>query len=147
MKEQIITQCQETLAEKITALEKRLADIAESRNNETKSSAGDKYETGRAMMQIEEDKAASQVQQLRQTLARLNQLDWKKEHQQVAPGSLITTDRGLFFIGIGLGKISVNNQRIFAISLRSPIGQALQGKKVGDQVIYNQVEYQLLGID
>ena len=147
IKAQIVTQCRETLEKKILALEKRLVDIAESRNNETKSSAGDKYETGRAMMQMEEDKAATQLQQLQQTLAQLNQLDWQSKHQEVKPGCLVSTNKGSFFIGIGLGKIVVDEQRIFAISIRSPIGQVLQGKKVGDQVQFNQVVYQLLDIN
>ncbi|MEO0339795.1 MAG: 3-oxoacyl-ACP synthase [Bacteroidota bacterium] len=147
LKAQIIQHCEQSLQTKIESLKKRLSDIAESKNNETKSSAGDKYETGRAMMQMEEDKAASQLQQLQQTLAQLNQLEWQSHHQDVKPGSLVSTNKGDFFIGIGLGKIMIDHQRIFAISIRSPIGQVLQGKKVGDQVQFNQVIYQLLEIN
>ena len=41
------------LDQDITALEQDVRDLQLSANEETKSSAGDKYETGRAMIQIE----------------------------------------------------------------------------------------------
>ena len=42
----------------INRAQKEFQFITESANNETKSSAGDKHETGRAMAQIEQEKAA-----------------------------------------------------------------------------------------
>ena len=38
-----------------------MVNAQEAANEEGKSSVGDKYETGRAMMQIERDKAAQQL--------------------------------------------------------------------------------------
>ncbi len=49
------------LDDKIEILKEEIESTKESRNNDTKSSAGDKYETGRAMMQIELDKNEAQL--------------------------------------------------------------------------------------
>ena len=51
------------LEQKIKIAEESISCIQEARNNETKSSAGDKYETSRAMMQAELDKQNILLQQ------------------------------------------------------------------------------------
>jgi len=52
IKEALYKACEEDTEKRINVIERNLKSIEESRNNETKSSAGDKYETGRAMLQI-----------------------------------------------------------------------------------------------
>jgi transcription elongation GreA/GreB family factor len=100
----------------------------ESRDSDTKSSAGDKFETGREMMQREMDKWSAQIDQ---TLISLNKLDRIADLPAsaiISEGSLVETDQETYFISIGYGKLD----SIYAISIESPLGVELKGKRVGD---------------
>jgi transcription elongation GreA/GreB family factor len=101
----------------------------ESRDSDTKSSAGDKFETGREMMQREMDKLSTLIDTTQNSLKKLIQLPLSPA-QVVCDGSWVETDQGIYYISIGIGKID----DIFAISIESPIGDLLKGKKIGDSI-------------
>ena len=125
------------LAARASDLATEIAATLEARNSDTKSSAGDKHEVGRAMVQQELDQLETQlakVQMMQQELARVP-LDRVYEHAGF--GSLVNTDQGNYFVAIGLGAVEVDGERCFAVSLASPIGQALKDKKAGDAVDFN----------
>lgn len=113
-------------------LENTLASTKESRDNDTKSSAGDKFETGRAMMQQEMDKLEQQLHQLQQQIFQLSTLNTESKQAQVGFGSLVTTENNSFFLAIPFGKINVHNQNYWVISTASPVGKTMLGKKAGD---------------
>ena len=124
------------LDRKIEVISAAIASAKDSRNNDTKSSAGDKYETGREMMQIEIEKnevLLNQTAKQRKELARINV---SEEFNKVAFGSLVVTDKGTYFISIGIGKIQIDDQICYAISLASPIGALLKDKMLGDEVSF-----------
>ena len=106
----------------------------ESRDSDTKSSAGDKFETGREMMQREMDKISATLDQYKNQVSLLSKINLHRNYPVVDLGGLIATDQGIYYLSIGLGKIEINSEFIFAISLDSPIGQLFKGKKVGDTV-------------
>jgi hypothetical protein len=122
----------EKVDEKIAAAHADLVSATESRNSDTKSSAGDKHETGRAMMQMEVDYAGMQLQKALQLKGELDQIDFQTKSERAVAGSLVTTSRGQFLLSIGLGRLETVEGPFFAISPGSPIGQALTGKKKGD---------------
>lgn len=124
----------EELDRKIEVINKAIASAKDSRNNDTKSSAGDKYETGREMMQIEIEKNEVLLNQTGKQRKELARIDISEEFNKVAFGSLVTTDKGTYFISIGIGKIQIDDQICYAISLASPIGGLLKDKVVGDEV-------------
>ena len=104
-----------------------MEDAQESANSDTKSSAGDKHETSRAMAMLEKDKAAGQLNEaskLKQLLSRINP---EKSDSEVGLGSLIKTNNGWFYISVGLGKVSVVNETVFCLSLASPLGKVIVG--------------------
>ena len=104
----------------------------ESRDSDTKSSAGDKFETGREMMQREMDKISASIDQSKNQLNFLSKINLNRPYSTVDLGCLIITDQGIYYISIGLGKFEINAEIIYAISLDSPIGQLFKGKRVGD---------------
>jgi len=57
IKQKIYTHFLKMLNTNISILQKSLVDLKESSSNETKSTAGDKYETALAMLQIEQSNA------------------------------------------------------------------------------------------
>ena len=120
-----------------------LANATESANNETKSSAGDKHETARAMMQLEQEKLGHQLKELQDQKSELEKIDISKPSTQIAKGTLIQSDKGFLFLSIGLGKISVEDKNVFAVSPQSPIGIKLLGKKENDAVEMNGVKYKI----
>lgn len=140
LKEQIILHLQQLIQNKIEAIQSNQNSINESRLNETKSSAGDKYETGPAMLQQEEDKNKMQLQNALDLNEVLSKLNTEKIHDKVDLGSLVVSNLATYFFSIGLGKIEINNSTIYCISLQSPIGIALQNKKVGDKVMFQNNE-------
>jgi len=119
----------------------------ESKNNETKSSAGDKFETGRAMMQIEQEKNELQLSKTFQLKNLLQQIDIEKESETVVFGSLVTTNRGKYFIAIGIGKIEIENEIYFVISLDSPVGKLLLGKSVGEEIEFRGQRFLVERVD
>lgn len=104
----------------------------ESRDSDTKSSAGDKFETGREMMQREMDKISASIDQSKNQVNFLSKINLHRHYSNVDVGCLMKTDQGIYYISIGLGKIEINAESIYAISLDSPIGQLFKGKRVGD---------------
>jgi hypothetical protein len=108
----------------------------ESRDGDTKSSAGDKYETGREMMQREMDKSLSLIQLYQ------NQF----HHLKDSAIQLIKSNQGIFIICVGLGKIQLDGKDYFAISWDSPLGQQLKGKKVGESYVINGKKFTIESI-
>ncbi|MBL7981804.1 MAG: GreA/GreB family elongation factor [Flavobacteriales bacterium] len=133
----VVDQLNRLLEERIRSLKDELATTLEARNSDTKSSAGDKHEVGRAMVQQELDQLEAQLAKTQAMQQELARVPFDRAYEQVAFGSLITTDQGQYFIAIGLGAVEFVDETRYAISLASPIGQALKDKRVGDVVTFN----------
>lgn len=108
--------------------------------SETKSSAGDKHETGRAMLQLEMEKASQQLVSIIEMKEVLAKIETQKTSEIICLGSLIITDKANYFLTISSGKISIDNIDYYSVSTNSPIGQQLLGKKVGDEIPFNEAE-------
>ncbi|MFD2573910.1 3-oxoacyl-ACP synthase [Spirosoma soli] len=146
IKQALFFQCKVYVQQRIATAKQAMEAAQESANSESKSSAGDKYETGRAMAQLERDRHAqllAEAIKLEQELIRLNT---DKHYDTVQPGSLVITNRGTFFISISAGKLVVEGADYFAISPASPIGAVLAGKKLGESAIFNKISYQVLNV-
>lgn len=113
-----------------------IASAMESRNNDTKSSAGDKFETGREMIQMEINNNEIQLNKAHILQQELSKIDLHKISEKIEPGSLVITNHENYFISVAMGKIMVDDQTYYAISLASPIGLLLSGKRKGDQVSF-----------
>ena len=137
IKEKLNDYCVNYINDKIAAIEAEMRSIQSSANEETKSSAGDKYETSRAMMMLEKEKFASQREEAFKMQKVLNMIDPDRTFESVALGTLVETDKYIYYISVGIGKIDLNNQSYFAISPASPIGNELISKKVGEEIEFN----------
>lgn len=131
-KSKILETCYSILDRKIDITQQAIHQAQESANNETKSSAGDKYETGRAMSQNERDMNARHLVELLQMKKILLSIDPQKEIKSVEVGAIIKTAQGIYFISVALGKIDTGDSSIFAISAISPIAQNMLGKHEGE---------------
>lgn len=147
IKESVIKKLMTTLELKIQALSSAIESAKESRNNDTKSSAGDKFETGREMIQAEINKNSILLATTQKQLDELSKIDANKPQNLVDFGSLVSTNNGNYFISVALGKITIENQYYFALSLASPIGQLLKDKTVGDIVHFNNRKIEILNVE
>ena len=146
LKEKIIHQLTELTETTISEASSAIASAKEARDNESKSSAGDKYETGRAMMQVEIEKYENQLQKTLFLKNELSKINLAKKYGKVENGSLVITDNEKYFISIGIGKIMIENENIYAISLASPVGILLKDKQAGDRIQLNGKEIMIRDI-
>lgn len=146
LKKQVVQAMNKELEERLNISTQAYNDALESRNNDTKSSAGDKYETSRAMMQQEMDNAEVSINQAKVFKNELNRLPLEEDSDEVISGSLVETNTGLYFLGLSLGKVVVNNQVVYAVSTASPLGKLLLHCKEGDVINLNDRQQEILRI-
>ncbi|OAV45014.1 hypothetical protein [Lewinella sp. 4G2] len=145
LKEACLEHCSHLLADQLATLSSSLESIRGSRSSETKSSAGDKFETGRAMLQLEENNLKQQLAAALETRRLLDQAHRSTTGDRIAHGNLVATNRGIYLLAAGFGKIKVKTRDVFCISPGSPIGRRLLGKIAGEAFLFNEVRFQVLG--
>ena len=136
--------CQTFIEQRMAAAAQAMQAAQESANSDTKSSAGDKYETGREMATQERDRNAGQLHQARHLAAELARISPDAPCDAVRPGALIQTSLGWFYVAISAGKLMVDGQEYFAVSGAAPVAVALKGKRVGEEAVFNGKAVQVL---
>ena len=131
---------------KIEDISTAIISLTESRDANMKSSAGDKHETSRAKIQIEIDQLSRQLNHVQWQKNKLTTIDVHHNHNVADIGSLIKTDKGYFFISISWGRILIQDENYFVISIASPIGRLLKDKKKGDSIQFKNMSYDILSI-
>lgn len=112
-------------------------------NSESKSSAGDKYETSRSMNQLEKNMHATQLAANQQELAALMTIDCSKIYDAVINGAVVETNTAMYFIAAGIGKVMFEEQTIFFLSPAAPLSKVLLQKRKNDTVIFNGKSMQI----
>ncbi len=139
IKEQLHAYCQDFLNDRFTTVSFRIEQIQRSLESETKSSAGDKHETGRAMLQLEREKAGNQLLEVKNQLAIFAKVNVFTSTGVASLGSIVKTNKGNYFLAVSAGLIIVNSVNYYAVSLSSPIGKAILGKTVADVITFNGI--------
>ena len=137
MKSELLEIIHQKISEKIQKLEQLIAETRAS-NNDTKSSMGDKYETSREMLQQEINNLQIQMNEHLKSQQILKNIN-PNPHKIVTLGSLVETEKGMFFIAISLGELSFSQEKIFVISAESPLAKAMNGKKTGESFVVNNL--------
>lgn len=145
LKQDLYNLCSICVDQRIKNAQQALKDAQDSANTEEKSSAGDKYETGRAMAQIERDKAAQQLNEAHKLKEVLDRISLAVTNI-VGLGSVIITSAGNFYLSISVGKITVAGIDFIALSTVSPVGALLMNKKVGEKIIFNKQSFEIRDI-
>ncbi|MBS9461380.1 3-oxoacyl-ACP synthase [Flagellimonas sp. 389] len=146
MKDELLQFCWDYVNEKMENLQKRNHALQESLNSETKSSAGDKHETGRAMVQLEQEKLGKQLFEFGEIKRVLQKVDIKKESTKIALGSLVKTTSANYFIAISAGEFKNEGMSIFCISAGSPISKVLLGKETKGVFTFNGKQNDILEV-
>ena len=138
--------CLRFIEARIDTAETALAQAQEASNDDTKSSAGDKFETTREMMQQDIFRNKKLLADAQQNLALLKSLADVPVTEVAKNGSLVETNQGLFYLSISAGQVNVPGKTAFAISAASPVGQLMLGKRVGEVFTFNHKTYTVVRV-
>lgn len=145
-KELLKQNCTDLLLLKMQETEAAMRDAQESANSNEKSSMGDKYETGRAMGQLERDRLARQLAVLQAEFARLQQVQEQLKHQKVQLGALVRTETNTYWIAVALGQVMIKEEKMMVVSPESPIARQMLGLKKGNSFMLNGKSQKILEI-
>ncbi len=137
LKKELYLTCCEYVKKREGTIMQIIASNQKALASETKSSAGDKHETGRAMLQLEIEKASQQLEAIHNMKCTLARIKLNTTSNVVKLGSLAVTNQASYFIAISAGEIEIDKQKYYAISLDSPIGKLLLGKTKNNDFIFN----------
>ncbi len=132
VKRQLLQLCVQMQQDRVDHARKAMEEAQQSANQEERSTAGDKYDTSRAMSHNVRDMNARQLQEALRELALLGQLNPAAGTAEVRLGSLVRTSSGNYFVAVSGGPFQVAGQTYFAVSTAAPLGRELLGKKAGD---------------
>jgi len=138
--------CLKLAHQRIQNSEEALSSAQESANHETKSTAGDKHDTSRAMMHLETERLGKQLNEAQKLKRVLQGIDPLSRHKSVQTGSLVETGQGLFYFAISAGKFEHEGHVYYTAAPSSPVFQAMKGRKAGDTFQMNNRTIEILSI-
>jgi transcription elongation GreA/GreB family factor len=146
LKKQLHQLCIAYVQERMNAAQQAISEAQQSSNDDTKSSAGDKYETGREMAQQETNRNLTQLNEANKLMVALNQISTSGQSAVADAGSIVVTSNGKFYLSISAGVINLAGETYFAISPGSPIGLKMKGCKAGDEFSLNGKGYEVIEV-
>lgn len=145
-KKALYNYCLDYVNQRIKNAKTAVESAQASANAETKSTAGDKHDTARAMMQLEAENNAKQLDAANKLMRTLTSINPDQKCARVESGSLIITSAGNFYVAISAGKIEHEGTTYFAAAPSSPLIQALHGLKAGENTVFNGRKFEILTI-
>lgn len=130
-----------SLNEKINYFQQAIDELSESVLNETKSTAGDKHETALSILQSEQSRLAIHLYDAHDQKSFYCQMKIDQDTSFIKSGSLLKTSKGWFYMSVALPKIIIEDTTVIAISSKSPLGEKLLGKKIGDRIEINGINH------
>ncbi len=131
IKEKLYRHCQDYINQSITTAEQAITAAEEAMESETKSTSGDKHETGRAMKQLEVEAFGHRLDEALVQKDQLALVDISRPYEKVETGALVYTSFGNFFIAVSADEIMIDNEEYCIISPDSPIAQAMMNLAAG----------------
>ncbi len=144
-----IQHLEQYISDRIQTLQIEIEQLRLDISSDSKSTAGDKHETSRAMAQLEMEKLGSQIvdyQKFMQTIKQLSEVN-NSQNKSITIGSLIELSNGWYFLGVGIGKILFKDSSIFCLSTQSPLGQQLINKSIGDEIKLPALNLKIIKIE
>lgn len=135
-------ECLSVIKNKINILKTSIQEVQNSSNDETKSTAGDKHETSRAMAQLEVERLSQQLQQQEKLYVLLSSVPSSKS-SKVESGAVVKTNKGLFYPSVALGIIKYDQMDIMTLGMSAPISQLMLGLKPNDSFSFNGNKYHI----
>jgi hypothetical protein len=128
--------CKNIIHQRIEISKASIENAQQSANSEEKSSAGDKYETARAMSHLERDMHTRQLAENLKELSALYAINTNAIYDTITNGAFVKCAEVSFFIAIGIGKQIIEGDKILFLSLSAPLAKLMEHKKTGDKFIF-----------
>lgn len=141
-REDILEACFEYVQHRINEITEAIDSANNSLLEDTKSSAGDKYETSREMIQQDLSRFQQQLSLANEDLQSLERIKHSYQTSSILSiGSLIEVNKsGWYFIAVSIGRLPTY-PNVYVISPKSPIGKLFLGKTIGDNVAFNNQSF------
>ncbi|MET7028681.1 3-oxoacyl-ACP synthase [Sediminicola luteus] len=146
LKQQLYDHCQDYIHNRLGRIQKNIQEIQEALGSETKSSAGDKHETGRAMIQLEREKLGVQLSEIQKVQELFRRVPLSGQSTTVSLGSLVTTNTNSYYLAISAGEVRIDEKVYYAIAPNTPIGKLLLGKTENETIEFNGKEIRITAI-
>ena len=146
IKAALLEQCSLTVENRYQKIRQTIRGIEESLFEESKSSAGDKHETGRAMLQIDRENAGYQLHEIEQLQRTILKINITSSSENARLGSLVITEKATYFLSLSIGAIVIESAHYYCVATSSPIGQQFLGKKKGESFTFNNTTSQITDV-
>jgi len=146
VKQRLYQHCRQLAVNRVASLADEIGSMRLSVESEGKSTAGDKHETGRAMMHLEEEKLHRQLGEAQQMLAEIDTMNPEMDCERVQKGAFVETDKAKFYVLVSLGKVLFEEQDVFVVSHQSPIVKQMLGFQKAQRFQVNGTEYVIKAI-
>ena len=145
-REELLKSCHTYVNERILRLEASVRDLEHDLGNETKSSAGDKYETSREMINAEISQLERQLKEFKKLKGILSLPQLQKASTAIQLGSIVITNAANYFVAIPVGEVNIDKEKFYAIGINSPMAQLLNGKQKGEVFTFREKEVKILDV-
>ncbi len=142
----LLEACEAHVQSRWEHIQKRINAIVGSLSEATKSSAGDKHETSRAMLQLDREHLGNQLKEIEKMQSMLQRIDVDTTSTKARLGSLVLTEKASYFISVSIGAITIEGATYFCLSSSAPLGQMLLGKEEGQTITFKGTSQQIVGL-
>jgi transcription elongation GreA/GreB family factor len=146
IKLELYNKCLAFTQHRLDTINNAIQELQDSLTSETKGSAGDKHETGRAMLQLEREKAGKQLSEIQKINQLLAKISTESTSKTISLGSVVYTTQANYYIAISAGELIIQDTKFYAIAANTPIAQLLIGKTVGDEVVFRGQEFEISNV-
>lgn len=144
-KQKLLEKCNEYVDKRINDYKNEIQLIKESiASNDQGNSEDDDSGNGKLFNDLE--KNMEFLNDATKTKDHLKLIKTNIDSSDAILGSIVKTNIMNFYISTSIGKLDIDDETYFAISLNSPIGQLLKNKTVEDTFEFNQKKYQITEI-
>ncbi|SVC65091.1 uncharacterized protein METZ01_LOCUS317945 [marine metagenome] len=135
IREILINTCKKELEKQLNELKKAMDD-AQFEANQHIGAMESRYDSFKEEAQARVSGFARQIDTKRRVFPEITRINAKSLHDSVGHGSVVKTDgENYFFSAYILDKpINIDGENYLPISMNSPLGVALEGKKPGESV-------------
>ena len=145
-KKQLVELCHNLVDKRIFGYKNEIDHLRDAIENSDKAKDDDE-DSGQSKLSEDLEKNMGYLADAKRSKDYLNLIRLDTKQDTIALGSIVKTNSAIFFIAISLGKVNLDNLDYFIISIQSPIGQHLKGKRKGDSFSYNDSHYKILEVN
>jgi transcription elongation GreA/GreB family factor len=144
LKRKLVEECRQQLQKTVNNLQSAMDEAQQSANEY--GPPKDRYDSFRMQQLRKKDMFGQQIKKSLDELYALEKIDLKTEMIKAGFGAVVLTNEQKIFISIGLGKLTLDNEIYYAVSVHVPLALALEGKQKGDIYEINGKKLEILDV-